>query len=124
VLRTTAFVLVAMVLMLGLSTSAFAQKKIVRVVVVKTDNPAAYAQAIESGKEIMKKLGISSDTHVYLAQYAGPEAGTVVATIEYAGLAALAEAEAKTRADKDYQAWIKSLEKIRTIVSDSIFREL
>ena len=30
----------------------------------------------------------------------------------------------KLRADKDYVAWIKSLDKIRTIVSDSIYREL
>jgi ABC-type sugar transport system substrate-binding protein len=124
VLRKTAFVFVAMVLMLGLSTSAFAQKKVVRVVVVKTDNPAAYAQLIESGKEIMKRLGLSSETHVYQAQYAGTEAGTVVATIEYPSLAALADADAKTRADKDYQAWIKNLNAVRTIVSDSIFREL
>jgi hypothetical protein len=124
VLKKTAFAFIAMVVMLGLASSAFAQKGVTRVVIVKTDNPAAYAQAITSGQEIMKKLGISATTHVYVAQFAGPEAGTVVATIEYPSLAALADADAKTRADKDYQAWIKSLEKIRTIVSDSIFREL
>ncbi len=123
-LKKTAFAFVAMVLMLGLSTAAFAQKKVVRVVIVKTDNAAGYAQSIETGKEIMKKLGITSETHVYQATFAGPEAGTVVVTIEYSSLAALADADAKTHADKDYQAWIKSLAAIRTIVSDSIFREL
>jgi hypothetical protein len=39
-------------------------------------------------------------------------------------MVALAEAEAKLRADKDYATWIKGLDKIRTIVSDSIYREL
>ena len=61
---------------------------------------------------------------MYQAAYAGPEAGTVVATIEYPNMAALAEADTKVRADKDHLAWIKGLDKVRTIVSDSIYREL
>jgi hypothetical protein len=42
-------------------------------------------------------------------------------------MTALAEAETKLRADKgdkDYVAWIKNLDKIRTLISDSIYREL
>jgi TRAP-type C4-dicarboxylate transport system substrate-binding protein len=124
-LRKISFVLVTLVLFLGMSTAAFAQKTtVVRVVVVKTDNPAAYAQAIEAGKEIMKKAGVSANTRVYQASYAGPDAGAVIAAIEYPGITALAEAETKLRTDKDYVAWIKGLDKIRTIVSDSIYREL
>jgi hypothetical protein len=115
----------SLAVLLGMSSAAFAQKTtVVRVVVVKTDNPAAYAQALEAGKEIMKKAGISPVVHVYQATYAGAEAGAVVATIEYPSIVALAEAETKLRADKDYVAWIKGLDKIRTIVSDSIYREL
>jgi hypothetical protein len=106
--------------MLGMSTAAFAQKTtVLRVVIVKTDNPAAYAQALESGKEIMKKLGLQVQVHVYQASYAGPETGSVAASIEFPSMQALADGEAKLRADKDYQAWIKSLDKIRTIVSDT-----
>ena len=124
-LRKISFALVTLVLFLGLSSAAFAQKTtVVRVVVVKTDNPAAYAQALEAGKEIMKKAGVTAITRVYQASYAGPEAGAVVAAIEFPSITALAEAETKLRADKDYVAWIKSLDKIRTIVSDSIYREL
>jgi hypothetical protein len=125
VLRKISFVLVTLVLFLGMSTAALAQKTtIVRVVVVKTDNPAAYTQALEAGKEIMKKAGVTPIIRVYQASYAGPDAGAVVAAIEYPNITALAEAETKLRADKDYLAWIKGLEKIRTIVSDSIYREL
>jgi TRAP-type C4-dicarboxylate transport system substrate-binding protein len=125
VLRKTVFAFVVLAMMLGMSTAAMAQKTtVLRVVIVKTDNPAAYAQALEAGKEIMKKLGLSVQVHVYQASYAGPETGSVAASIEFASMQALADGEAKLRADKDYQAWIKSLDKLRTIVSDSIYREL
>jgi hypothetical protein len=72
----------------------------------------------------MKKAGVSANTHVYQASYAGPNAGAVVASIEYPSMAALADAEMKLRVNKDYIEWIKGLDKIRTIVSDSIYREL
>jgi hypothetical protein len=125
VLRKISFALVTLVLFLGMSSAVFGQKTtVVRVVVVKTDNPAAYAQAIEAGKEIMKKAGVSANTRVYQASYAGPNAGAVVASIEYPSMAALADAEMKLRVNKDYIEWIKGLDKIRTIVSDSIYREL
>jgi hypothetical protein len=125
VLRKIAFAFVTLVLFLGISTATFAQKTtVIRVVIVKTDNPAAYAEAIEKGKEIIKKAGVSANIHVYQATYAGPETGTVGSVIEYPSLQALADADAKLRADKDYAEWIKGLNKIRTIVSDSIYREL
>ena len=125
-LRKITFAFVTLVLFLGISSAAFAQQKtaVIRVVIVKTDNPAAYVEALEKGKEIIKKAGISANIRVYQATYAGPEAGTVGAVIEYSNLQALAEADAKLRNDKDYVEWIKGLNKIRTIVSDSIYREL
>ena len=125
-LRKITFAFVTLVLFLGISSAAFAQQKtaVIRVVIVKTDNPSAYVEALEKGKEIIKKAGISANIRVYQATYAGPEAGTVGAVIEYSNLQALAEADAKLRNDKDYVEWIKGLNKIRTIVSDSIYREL
>jgi hypothetical protein len=112
-------------LLLGISTATFAQKTtVIHVVVVKTDDPAGYVEVIEKGKEIIKKAGISMTIHVYLATYAGPEAGAVVSSIEYPSITALAEADAKLRNDKDYIEWIKTLNTIRTIVSDSSYREL
>ena len=61
-LRKIAFAFVTLVLLLGISTATFAQKTtVIRVVVVKTDNPAAYVEAIEKGKEIIKKAGIYAD---------------------------------------------------------------
>ncbi len=124
-LRKTAFVFVVLALMLGMSGAAFAQKTtVLRVVVIKTDNVAAYLQEIEKGREIMKKIGVTSQTRVWQATFAGPNAGSVVVGIEYPSLAAFADGYAKISADKDYQAWLKGLEKIRTIVSDSLYKEL
>jgi ABC-type sugar transport system substrate-binding protein len=123
--RKALFLLVVFALVLSMASAASAQKTtILRVVIVKTDNAAAYAQALEKGKEIMKRLDVSYQVRVWQATFAGPNAGTVVAAIEYPSLAALADAQAKLAADKEGQAWMKELDKIRTIVSDSIYREL
>ncbi len=123
-LRKTAFVLVVLVLILGMSSAAFAQKTSVLRVVIKTDNVPAYLQMLEKGKEIQKKIGLTPQIRVWQATLAGPEAGAIVVGIEYPSLAAYADADAKMRADKDYQAWLKDLDKIRTIVSESLYKEL
>jgi hypothetical protein len=106
------------------SSAAFAQKAtVLRVVVVKTEDPAAYTAEIEKGRQLMKSLGIQGQTRVWQARFAGPEAGMVVATIEYPSMAAFADAVAKTNASSEYQAWIKGLDKVRKIVSDSLYSE-
>jgi hypothetical protein len=106
------------------SSAAFAQKAtVLRVVVVKTEDPAAYTAEIEKGRQLMKSLGIQGQTRVWQARFAGPEAGMVVATIEYPSMAAFADAVAKTNASSEYQAWIKGLDKVRKIVADSLYSE-
>jgi hypothetical protein len=108
----------------AISSTALAQKTtVLRVVVVKTDDPAAYAQELEKGRQVMKSLGIQAQTRVWQARFAGPDAGMVVATIEYPNMAAFSDAVAKTNASSEYQTWIKGLDKIRKIVSDSLYTE-
>jgi hypothetical protein len=125
--RMTRSVVMAGVILLVVclaSSAAFAQKAtVLRVVVVKTEDPAAYAAEIEKGRQLMKSLGIQGQTRVWQARFAGPEAGMVVATIEYPSMAAFADAVAKTNASSEYQAWIKGLDKVRKIVSDSLYSE-
>jgi len=124
-LRKTAFVFVVLTLILGISSVALAQKTtVLRVVEIKTDNVAAYLQALEQNKQIMKKLGLTPQIRVWQATYAGPNAGSIIVSVEYSSMAAFADADAKTRADKDYQAWLKGMDKIRTVVSDSLYGEL
>ena len=123
-IRNAATAAVILVLVCVASSAALAQKAtVLRVVVVKTDDPAAYAQEIEKGRQVMKSLGVQGQTRVWQARFAGPDAGMVVATIEYPNMAAFADAVAKTNASSEYQAWIKGLDKIRKIVSDSLYTE-
>ncbi len=125
--RTTRNIVMAVVICLLVcvaSSAAFAQKgTVLRVVVVKTDNPAAYVQEIEKGRQIMKSLGVQAATRVWQARFAGPEAGAVVVSIEYPSMEVFADAYKKTNASTDYQNWVKDLDKIRKIVSDSIYTE-
>ena len=122
--RNSALAVVILLLVCAASSAAFAQKTtVLRVVVVKTNNPAAYAQEIEKGRQIMKSLGVQATTRVWQARFAGPEAGAIVASIEYPSLDAFADAYKKTSASTDYQNWLKELDKIRKIVSDSLYTE-
>ena len=123
-LRNAVRVLVVL-FVLGASSAAFAQKAtVLRVVVVKTENVAAYVQELEKGKELMKKLGVQGQVRVWQARFAGPEAGAVVVSVEYPSMAAFAADDAKVSASSEYQAWIKGLDRIRKIVSDSLYGEL
>ncbi len=122
--RNAVLSVVIVLVVLAMSNAAFAQKAtVLRVIIVKTDNVAAYVQEIEKGRQLMKGMGLQGQPRVWQARFAGPQAGTVVVSIEYASLAALAADDAKTNASSDYQAWLKGLDKIRTITSDSLYRE-
>ena len=111
-------------LSLLLAGNALAGSGYLRVVVVKTDNVAAYMQELDKGRAMMKKLGINVTLRIWKATYAGPETGTVVVSQEYASFAAFAEAQSKSTADAQFAAWLAGLDKVRTIVSDSLYREL
>ena len=95
-----------------------------RVVVVETSDVAAYVKALEAGKALLKKKGSPSELKVWIARFAGTEAGSVAVTIEYPSLEALAKDDAMMRGDAELSAWLGSLSKIRKIVSDSIYEEL
>jgi len=84
-----------------------------QVVVVKTDNVAAYVQEIEQGKQLMKTMGLQGQVRVWQARFAGPEAGAVVVSIEYPNMAAFASDDAKAHASSDYQNWLKGLDKLK-----------
>lgn len=101
-----------------------ANPTVVRVVVVETDNLSAYLKELERGKAMLKRLGSPAEIRVFQARFAGPDAGAVVVTVEFPSLAALVESDAKVEADAEYTAWIKGLDKLRKIVSDSLYTEL
>jgi hypothetical protein len=122
--RTTALIAGATVALCLAGTAFAASTAWMRVITVKTDNVSAYLHELETGRTMMKRLGISTQLRVFRATYAGPNTGSIVVTQEYASWAALSDDQAKTAADAQFTAWLKNLDKIRTITSDSLFREL
>ena len=79
---------------------------------------------LDTGRAMMKRLGINVQLRIFRATFAGPNTGTIVVTQEYPSWAALSESQAKTAADPEFSAWLKNLDSVRTITSDSLFREL
>jgi hypothetical protein len=98
---------------------------VLRVIVVQTDNPAAYAkEVLETGRAHMKRLESTGNLRIWRAKYAGDNAGSVVVAIEYPSLTALAADDKKAAADPALGAWIRGLDKMRKIVSDSLYSEV
>jgi hypothetical protein len=123
--RRIAVLAVMSALSMGFAATALAGSSVVlRVVTVKTDNAAAYVQEVDKARQIIKRLGLSVQTRAWRATYAGPNAGTVIVSQEYASLAAFADAMTKANADPEYSQLIKGLDKIRTVQSDSLYSEL
>ena len=122
--RTTALIASATLALCLAGTALAASTAWIRVINVKTDNVSAYMQELDKGRAMMKRLGINSTLHVYRASFAGADAGAIVVTQEYANWAAFADAQAKTAGDAEFSAWLKNLDHIRSITSDSLYREL
>jgi hypothetical protein len=123
--KTIASLALIAALGIGASNSASAQSKgYLRVLVVTTEDVPGYVHELENGKRFLKRLGLAVQTKVWRATFAGPEAGSVVVTQEFASFAAFADAAGKTAADPEYSQWIKSLDKIRKVASDSLYQEL
>ena len=94
-----------------------------RVIVVEAPDVGAYVKALEDGKALRKRKGSVGEIRVWRATYAGDDAGTVVVSIEYPNLEALAKDNALFQSDAEMRAWLQGLDKIRKIVSDSIYEE-
>jgi hypothetical protein len=117
--------LAAAAILLCISAPLLAQDApVMRVIVVQTDNPSAYIkEVLETGRAHLKRLESSGNLRIWRAKYAGRDAGSVIVAIEYPSLSALAADDKKAAADPALGAWVKELDKIRKIVSDSLYSE-
>lgn len=100
-----------------------AQAVVLRVVVVETQDIDAYSAELNKGRAILKRLGSAAQVRLWRASFAGDDTGAVVVTLEYPSMIVLAQDEAKALADPEYAAWLKGLDKLRKIVSLSIYDE-
>src|SRR5262245_16090914 len=115
---------IAFGLLLLLLSAAAAHATTLRVVVVQTQDPAAYAKALEQLEATMKSKGQQVTIRVWRATYAGDETGSIVVSAEYPSLEALAKSNDMMTSDADLKVQMAALDKIRKIVSDSIYTEL
>ena len=118
-------VLIAATILLSISAPLLAaDAPVMRVIVVQTDNPGTYIkEVLETGQAHLKRLGSIGHLRAWKAKYTGRDAGSVIIAIEFPSLSALAEDEKKTAGDPALSAWIRDLDKIRKIVSDSLYVE-
>ena len=101
-----------------------AQAATMRILVVETSDAGAYAKALAQGEALLKSKGSQIEIRVWRARFAGADAGSVVISAEYPSLEALAKDEALMASDADLRSWLQSLDKLRKIVSDSIYSEV
>jgi hypothetical protein len=96
-----------------------------RVVAVQTSEVAAYTKAVlTDGQALLKRKGSPAQFRVWQATFAGEDAGTVVVSVEYPNMEALAKDMAMLRSDPELLAWLAGLGKMRKVLSDSIYEEL
>ena len=95
-----------------------------KVVVVETDDVAGYVEQVEQGKALLKKVGSPAMLRIWQAGFAGPDTGSVAVSLEYENLQAFGADMARLADNAEYQTWRKGLDKIRKIVSDSLYSEL
>ena len=124
-LKAIASLALVFALGLGVSNTASAEgKSYLRVIVVQTEDASAYLHELDKAKVMLKRMGISVQIRALRATFAGPEAGALIVSQEYPSFAAFADASTKTSADPEFSQWIKSLDKVRKIASDSLYQEL
>jgi len=115
----------AFALGLGASTTALAEgKTYLRVIVVRAEDTTAYLHELDKARTMLKRLGVTVHIRAWRATFAGPEAGALVISQEYPSFAAFADATTKVAGDAEFAQWLKSLDKLRKIVSDSLYQEL
>jgi hypothetical protein len=96
---------------------------VMRVIVVETADVAAYVHEVTALSAMSKKAGSPITLRVWKARFAGPNTGSVVVSVEYPNLTALAKNDELTRSNADLAAEMKKIASIRKIVSDSIYEE-
>lgn len=111
-------------LCLVLLSGVAAEAATLRVVVVQTSDLAAYVKAVQDGQALLKRKGSPATLRVWKARFAGADAGAIAVAVEYPNLEALAKDTDRMASDPELRAWLQGLDKLRKIVSDSIYEEL
>ena len=104
------------------SLTAFAaDRPVMRVLVVQTNDAAAYAHEVANLQAIFRKTGQQVTLRVWRATFAGPDTGSIVVSVEVPSLTALAQMNEALRNNAEVAAEMKRIEAMRAVTSDSIY---
>ena len=96
-----------------------------RVVVVDTDDVAAYVAQLKIGKKLIEDQDDNWNMTAWQSTFAGPNTGSVIVAVQYpGGLADFAAAWEKNQSNDEIAEWLAGLSSLRTIVSDSLYAEM
>ncbi|HZF16406.1 MAG TPA: hypothetical protein VE046_10725 [Steroidobacteraceae bacterium] len=116
--------LMCLVAALSVLFAGTASATTLRVIVVQTTDVAGYVKSLQEGQAVLKAKGGTGTIRAWVATFAGSEAGSVIVSVEYPSLEALAKDTAMMKSDAELKAWMQKLGTMRKIVSDSIYEEL
>ena len=108
-----------------LSMSAVADDtSTLRVVRVQTDDVGAYIAQLSEGKKLINAVDENFTIRAWQATFAGDETGAVIVAISYPGsFSEYAMGWEKLMANAAISSWLGGLSGLRTIVSDSLYKE-
>ena len=121
--KTGSSLLAGLALFLIAAQALAADPVVMRVIVIETADIPAYMHEVTNLSKLSTKARVPVTVRVWKARFAGPNAGTLVVSIEYPNLAALAKNDEAMRSNADLAAALKRIAAIRKIVSDSIYEE-
>ena len=116
--------LITTALFLSAQVANAAEPVALRVIVVQPTDLKAYVHELGNAQGLIKKAGVSAIVRIWQAQFAGSDAGTVIVSLEFANMAALAHYYEAARSNADLAAELAKLATMRKIVSDSLYTEL
>ena len=125
-IRVTKILLVIAALVALAAPSVASADKVLQAVAVqvKAGKIDDYVGRVSKANGIMARLGIDATMRMWEATLAGDASGTVVVGIEYASLSAYADGTTKMQGDSEWQKLLSGLDGIRTILSNSLYREI
>jgi hypothetical protein len=113
-----------MVLGLALASSAALAAPVLRVIVVDVRDVKAYLHEVDALRTQYKKANVSINLRVWRATFAGPDAGSVVVSVEVPDLATLAKVQDMQKSNTEIAATMQRIGALRHIVSDSLYEEI
>jgi hypothetical protein len=120
----TVLVTLLVLLLCGASSVHADDAPVMRIIMAQADDAGAYIDdVLETGRGHLARLDSVGKLRVWRAKFAGSNAGTVIVAIEYPSLVAYAEDDRKMSADAAYMSWARGLDRVRRIVSDSLYTE-